>query len=72
MPVYLSIKLLNQHLDYNNINFILAIGQVCSSVIECESSDLHLLKDKLSPKVEEIYKIISDSWLISKDVKASI
>jgi len=48
---------------------ILAIGQSCAAVIECESPELCTIKDNLSPKVDEIYKIISDSWLISKDVK---
>lgn len=61
----------DKYLD-NNIYFVLAIGQVCASVIEYESSDLNEIKNKLSPKVEEIYKVICESWLISKDVKVGI
>lgn len=62
-----------QYFFFFNITYIfLAIGQVCASVIEYESSDLLKIKPKLSPQVEEIFKVISDSWLISKDVKASI
>ncbi|XP_060857162.1 maestro heat-like repeat-containing protein family member 1 isoform X1 [Metopolophium dirhodum] len=46
-----------------------AIGQVCASVIECEPSDINEIKQNLSPKLEEIYKIMNDVWLISKDMK---
>ncbi|XP_050426216.1 maestro heat-like repeat-containing protein family member 1 [Adelges cooleyi] len=46
-----------------------AIGQVCASIIECESTDFDQTKLKYSAKVEEVFKIMNHSWLISKDVK---
>ncbi|VVC45111.1 Armadillo-type fold,Armadillo-like helical [Cinara cedri] len=46
-----------------------AIGQVCASVNECNTKESRKIKKELSPKVEEIFKIIIESWLISKDVK---
>ncbi|XP_050527458.1 maestro heat-like repeat-containing protein family member 1 isoform X2 [Daktulosphaira vitifoliae] len=46
-----------------------AIGQVCASVIECESTDFDKVRQKYSAQVENIFKVINHLWLISRDVK---